>query len=391
MRILYWFRKDLRLDDNTGLDAAARDARGDVVPFYTSEPDILSRPDMAPIRVRFVLESLADLATAVERCGSHLALSHGNAAETVVQAARAVQADAVYWNDEYEPQLMRRDEAVQRALSAEGVVVRRFHDRLLVPPGAVATKDGTPFRRACEALPLSEPLSRVRRFSPHDLPRRSIASLERLGFATGQAPWPGGAAAAKQRLVKFLTHGLQHYADQRDCPEYPITARLSADLKFGNISPRSVTSAVLAAAREVVAFLPSAEKFISELRWRDFYTHVLYHFPHVETGAFRRACEAIRWQGDHEHLAAWQAGRTGYPLVDAGIRRHRVHAQSRENGRRLVPDQGSAPRLAARRAPFHASARGWRPREQQRGLAVGRLDRHRRAALLPDLQPGAAG
>jgi len=326
MRVLFWFRKDLRLDDNTGLAEAARDARGDVVPFYASEPEILSRPDMAATRVRFVLESLADLAVAIESCGSHLALSHGSATETVVRAARAAQADAVYWNDEYEPQLVRRDDAVESALRREGVAVRRFHDRLLVPPGAVATRDGkpfvvyTPFRRACEALPRSGPLPRVSRFAAHELPRPALASLERLGLSTGQAPWPGGAAAARRRLKRFLLRGLARYEAGRDHPAEPATARLSADLKFGTLSPRTVASAVLAAAREDGRLRPCAEKLITELRWRDFYAHVLNHHPHVESGAFRRKYDAIRWRGNPGHLAAWQAGRTGYPLVDAGMR-----------------------------------------------------------------------
>jgi deoxyribodipyrimidine photo-lyase len=326
MRILFWFRKDLRLDDNTGLAEAARDAGGNVVPFYASEPEILSRPDMAPTRVNFVLDSLADLAAAVAGRGSHLALDHGRATDTVVAAARAVRADAVYWNEEYEPQLARRDDAVERALRREGTAVRRFHDRLLVPPGAVATKGGrpfvvyTPFRRACEALPLSEPLPRVTRFAEHELPRRPIASLERLGFATGQVPWPGGESAARKRLQVFLSRALPRYQDERDHPAVPATARLSADLKFGTLSPRTVTSAVLAAAREDMRLRPSAEKLVSELRWRDFYAHVLHHHPHVERGAFRARYDAIRWRGNPRHLAAWQAGRTGYPLVDAGMR-----------------------------------------------------------------------
>src|SRR4051812_34642467 len=109
MRILFWFRKDLRLEDNTGLHEAARDAEGDVVPFYASEPAILGREDIAATRVRFVLDSLASLGRAVEAKGSRLALAHGDATETVVRAARTVHADAVYWNDEYEPSLLERD------------------------------------------------------------------------------------------------------------------------------------------------------------------------------------------------------------------------------------------------------------------------------------------
>ena len=102
MRILHWFRKDLRLDDNTALSEALRDSGGDVVPFYMSEPAILGRPDMAAARVRFVLESLASLSESIEAAGSSLALRHGDAVEGVLRAARASGAGAVYWNDEYE-------------------------------------------------------------------------------------------------------------------------------------------------------------------------------------------------------------------------------------------------------------------------------------------------
>ena len=143
-RILHWFRKDLRLDDNTALAEAVRDAAGDVVPFYASEPWLLERLDIAPARVRFALDSLADLAAAVARAGSTLALDHGEPVETVVRAARAAGADRVYWNDEYEPALRVRDAAVEGALRESGIAVRRFHDRTLVPPDAVRTGAGTP-------------------------------------------------------------------------------------------------------------------------------------------------------------------------------------------------------------------------------------------------------
>ena len=143
MRILHWFRKDLRLDDNTALSEAAHD--GDVIPFYTSEPALLGRPDMAATRVRFALDALAALDAAIRAHGSALALAHGDAAATVVAAARAAQADAVYWNDEYEPSLRVRDDAVEAALRAAGVRVKRFHDRLIVAPGAALTQQGGPF------------------------------------------------------------------------------------------------------------------------------------------------------------------------------------------------------------------------------------------------------
>jgi deoxyribodipyrimidine photo-lyase len=333
VKILHWFRKDLRLDDNSALAEAARDADGGVVPFYVSEPTSLSRPDIAPARVRFVLESLAALDEALRVRGSSLARAHGEAAACVLAAARASGADAVYWNDEYEPALRSRDAEVERALTGAGVRVKRFHDRLLVPPGAVATRTGgtytvfTPFRRACEALPVSTPHPAPARFAAHALPVPRWASLKRLGFAPpASAPWPAGEAAARTRLRAFVdgedeaAPGLADYAAGRDRPALRATSRLSADLKFGTIGIRRVLAEVRTAAADDAPLRAQADKFESELRWRDFYAHVLWHFPHVERGAFRRAYDALSWPGDPAHLEAWRQGRTGYPIVDAGMR-----------------------------------------------------------------------
>ena len=327
MRALLWFRKDLRLDDHTALIAALRDADGDVVPFYASDPSILGRDDIAATRVRFVLESLADLASAIERAGSRLVLDHGPAAETVVRAARAAGADRVYWNDEYEPALRARDAAVESALAAAGIAARRFDDRQLVPPDAVETKTGrpfvvfTPFAKACEAHPAPEPNATVTRLAAHDLPTRPIATLEALGFAPEQDRWPGGAGAAEKRLESFVEQGLRDYPTARDrLDAEDATSRLSADLKFGTLSPRRVVARLREAVRADKALRDGAIAYVRQLRWRDFYAHVLFHFPHVETGAFRPEYDAIRWEGRDEHFAAWSEGKTGFPIVDAGMR-----------------------------------------------------------------------
>jgi len=334
MRILHWFRKDLRLDDNAALSAAASDADHDVVPFYASDPAWFTRADIAATRVRFVLGALAELSAAIAARGSRLALAHGDPAELLPSAARAANADAVYWNEEYEPALRERDDRVERALHSAGVKTKRFHDRLLVPPGFVMNGTGspytiyTPFRNACEALPLAEPFARVERLAPHALPSPRLATLERLGFAEpASAPWPAGESHAHRRLQRFLCGtgaepgaGLARYATDRDLPAVPATSQLSADLKFGTLGIRRVAHAAFAAAADDERLREHAAKFVQELRWRDFFAHVLWHFPHVEHGAFRREFDAMRWQGTDDEFAAWCEGRTGFPIVDAGMR-----------------------------------------------------------------------
>jgi len=334
MRILHWFRKDLRLDDNPALSAAAHDAGDDVVPFYASDPAWFARADIAATRVRFVLGALAELSAAIAARGSRLALAHGDPVEVLPRAARAANADAVYWNDEYEPALRERDDRVERALEAAGVKTKRFHDRLLVPPGFVMNGTGnpytiyTPFRNACEALPTPEPHARVERLASHALPSPRLATFERLGFTEpASAPWPAGESHAHRRLQRFLGGtgpepgaGLARYATDRDFPAVPATSQLSADLKFGTIGIRRVAHGVLGAAAGDERLRDHAAKFIEELRWRDFFAHVLWHFPHVEHGAFRREFDALRWGGTDDQFAAWCEGRTGFPIVDAGMR-----------------------------------------------------------------------
>jgi deoxyribodipyrimidine photo-lyase len=178
------------------------------------------------------------------------------------------------------------------------------------------------------ALPFAEPHARVVAFGAHALSSPRLATLERLGFAKpDSAPWPAGEGAAHERLQRFLGRtgresgaGFARYASDRDVPSAAATSRLSADLKFGTLGIRRLAHDVLAAATGDARHAPSASKFVQELRWRDFYAHVLWHFPHVERSAFRPEYDALRWRSSDAEFAAWCAGRTGYPIVDAGMR-----------------------------------------------------------------------
>lgn len=343
MRVLFWFRKDLRLDDNTGLHEAAGDAAGDVVPFYASDPAILDDPETARARIGFALDSLADLAGAIEKAGSRLILDHGRPEVVVPEAARRVRADAVYWNNLDEPATRASDRAVERALAAAGVVAKRFDDRLLVPPGTVTNAEGRPyvvftaFRAACERLPLPRPLPAVTRLANHRVAGRTLASRETLGLPPGPSAWPGGARAARRRLERFVAERLERYAVDRERPAIDGGSRLSADLEFGTISARTAAAAVAAARTGIGrAAADPAVKFIEELRWRDFFAHILFHFPAVERGAFRAGYRDLAWQGDSRHFEAWSQGRTGYPMVDAGMRQLQAESFIHNRARMIV-------------------------------------------------------
>ncbi len=333
MRVIHWFRKDLRIEDNTALNQARSLARDGIIPVYLSEPTVLGRPDMAPVRTRFVLDSLAELGDTIEKGGGALILRHGDAVEEMLRVVRETGAEAVTWNAEYEPALMKRDEAVRSALEEAGVTVRVCADRFLVAPGTVHTQQGdpytvfTPFRKRCEAEPIPVPLPAVRTFLKPRAASRRLATLDDLGTATSVPPWPAGARAARKSLDRFLDGVLFDYGEGRNRPDIEGTSRLSHHLRFGTLSPRQAAHAAMAALEDsglrggaAGQARKSVESFVSELRWRDFFGHVLYHFPHVEKGSFRKEYDRIRWVNDAESFDAWCGGATGFPIVDAGMR-----------------------------------------------------------------------
>lgn len=335
MRILHWFRKDLRLDDNPALHAAARETTGNVVAAYISEPDMLGRLDHAAVRFQFVLDSLAALGTEVAAAGGALILRHGEAAATLVALAREVGADAVSWNAEYEPELLARDEAVRAVLDAAGIGVRVHHNRFLIEPGTVRTGAGgpytvfTPFRKTCEKLAVPRTVPRVVRLAMARVPVRRLATLADLGHNLEVPPWPAGRAAAEAALDRFVDERIHDYAEGRDRLADAGTSQLSHHLRFGTLSAREAYHAAVAAISRAPrgaarpgakSAVESAEQFIAELRWRDFYGQVLFHFPHVVGGCFKRDYDRLRWVNDEASFAAWCEGRTGYPIVDAGMR-----------------------------------------------------------------------
>jgi deoxyribodipyrimidine photo-lyase len=194
----------------------------------------------------------------------------------------------------------------------------------------------TPFRRACEVLPVPPPLPAVTRLAAHDLPDRRLATLDRLGFACSLPPWPGGAVAARGRLDRFVRNALRGYGVHRDRLDLDGTSNLSADLKFGTLSPRTVVAAVTRAGAEDRSLKDDVGKYVSEVRWRDFYAHVLHHWPHVEHGAYRREYDRVVWHGDAAHFDPWCAGRTGYPVVDAAMRQLLATGRMHNRARMIV-------------------------------------------------------
>lgn len=351
MRIaLHWFRRDLRLADNTALHAAGRRAEL-VVPLFVLDDRLLRAADMGAPRVAFLLDSLHALARDLDAAGAPLILRRGDPAAEVVAVARAVGAEAIFVDDDYAPYGRRRDAAVRAAAEAAGIEFHGHADLVLVEPHACVKDDGspytvfTPFARRWRAVEKRPPLPAPKlRPLPADLVRRAAgiplpSGPQALGLTLDATIEPGGAAQAQRRLDDFVRDHVLEYRSTRDVPALDATSHLSAHLKFGTISPRTVYARVAEAiggaalaqldpqkpGRALDAAtsrrLAEAGTFLNELCWRDFYQAILFHFPRVATGAFQDGFRGFTWpESDQRLVVAWRDGRTGFPIVDAAMR-----------------------------------------------------------------------
>lgn len=328
---LVWLRDDLRLDDNPALEAARASGRPLLLVFLLDEESPGLRPLGGAARW-WLNHSLKVLAAAIEGKGGQLLLRRGAALAALTRLARDVNAQAVYWNRRYGAAEIAVDTAVKSTLVAAGVAVESFGGNLLHEPWTVATQSGGPFRvftpfyrRARMQAPRTPSQTRLPwRFAPgpkgENLERWALEP-SRPDWAGGlRATWTPGEAGARDALTRFLDGGIAGYADERDRPDRPSTSRLSPHLRFGEISPHRILAAVQHAEADGRAVPRDAEKFVSELYWREFSYHLLFHYPDIGTANFNDRFDAFAWQNAPALLRAWQRGMTGYPIVDAGMR-----------------------------------------------------------------------
>ena len=328
---IVWLRRDLRLADNPALSAAlgAHDA---VLPVYVHAPDEEAPWQPGAASRWWLHHSLAALDADLNRRGAFLHLAEGNSLDTLRRLAAASGAHAVYWNRLYDPATVARDATVKQALRADGLEARSFKAALLHEPWELVSGSGTPYRvftpywrNARARLEVRPPLPAPRRIATPSF--ESGLALGRLGLLPQiawdvglAAAWRPGEAAAAQRLQKFCTDGVAGYADERDIPSHDGTSRLSPYLHFGEISPMQVAWALLDAAREG-ASAGGAESCLRELGWREFSQYLIHHAPHSAENDLNPRFETFEWADPAPAmLARWQHGRTGIPIIDAGMR-----------------------------------------------------------------------
>ncbi|HOX82292.1 MAG TPA: deoxyribodipyrimidine photo-lyase [Chryseolinea sp.] len=304
---LFWFRRDLRLHDNAGLYAALKENKN-VIPVFIFDTVILDKLEYQyDRRVEFIHQSLHILKTQLEELGSTLLVLHGDP----IDLYSKLNPKAVYTNHDYEPYAIRRDESIQKNLEKRNIVFKSYKDQVIFEKDEVVKDDGkpytifTPYSRKWKAkltsfflssYPTEKYFHRFLKTKPLPIP-----TLEEIGFKSSDIEFP-------ERKIK--TSIIEKYDTQRNFPAVKGTTQLSIHLRFGTVSIRKLAQVAL----------KKNEVWLNELIWRDFYHMILWHFPQVETKAFKPAYDKIIWRNNENEFQAWCEGKTGYPLVDAGMR-----------------------------------------------------------------------
>jgi deoxyribodipyrimidine photo-lyase len=327
--VIVLFRHDLRLADNGALHAAA-DAGKPIVAAFVRDDEAPGGRPIGGARRWWLHHSLEALSAGLGSMGVSLILRQGDMQSIVASLIDETGADMVLWNRRYDPHGMRSDTAMKSMLTGSGVACASFQGHLLHEPWRVNTGAGgpfkvyTPFWRAliAEGEP-REPLPAPGKLHAY----RDAVTTERLAdwgllptapdWAGGlRAEWTPGEAGARRRLSEFLDGAVTGYSDARDMPGLRGTSRLSPHLAHGEITPFQIWSAV----RRANGPGRDSEKFLKEVAWREFAWHLLFHNPDLATANYNKAFDAFAWAPDAANLTLWQRGKTGYPLVDAGMR-----------------------------------------------------------------------
>ena len=321
--IIVWFRQDLRLNDNPALQSALN-GKNAVTPVFIDDNDCGRQPGIMGRWWRD--KSLAQLNDALKSRGSRLVFRKGRAQEVLPTLAKQVGATAVYWNRQYEADIVARDTAIKRTLKEGGIDAESFNGSLLFEPWEVTSKSTggpfkvfTPFWSACCALGLKRGLWNVpdKITAPAQWPQSdALPATAPLDHMDSLDIWQPGEDGARDALALFLAQNIAGYAERRNLPAEPATSRLSPHLRWGEISPARIVAETEATNIKT----DDGTKFLSELGWREFSYQLLYHNPELAETCLQNKFEAFPWRNDADAFEAWKHGETGYPIVDAGMR-----------------------------------------------------------------------
>jgi deoxyribodipyrimidine photo-lyase len=308
---IFWFRRDLRLQDNAGLYHALKDGKP-VLPIFIFDRNILDElEDKSDRRVEFIHLVLQDIQKQLLKIGSTLDVRYGTPVEVYKELLSEYHIGKVFTNHDYEPYAKQRDGEIEKLLKANGAAFQTYKDQVILEKDEVLKDDGkpytifTPYSRKWKAVLTEFHLKAYpnKKYFSHfyKQPEKELISLKEMGFEAAGQSFP--EKEWKGQIIR-------NYKEQRDIPSIQGTTRLSVHLRFGTISIREL-------ADEAGGL---NETYLNELIWRDFYHMILWHFPNVVGNAFKPEYDKIKWRNNEKEFDAWCNGQTGYPIVDAGMR-----------------------------------------------------------------------
>ncbi|MFZ4699088.1 MAG: cryptochrome/photolyase family protein [Candidatus Methylumidiphilus sp.] len=329
---ILWFRRDLRLADNTAL-CKAMQTPGRVVPLFIHAPDEAGAWALGAASRWWLHHSLVALDESLRRLGSRLVIRQGDSLTVLRQAILEAGAGQVCWNRLYEPSTMARDKSIKQSLREDGLLAESFNSALMYEPWEVKRPKGepykvfTPYWKSLKNLGLDHAISPAPSILPpvpssmKSLALESLDLLPKIAWDGGlRENWQPGEEGALSRLDEFVDTAIGGYSTERDRPDHAGTSRLAPHLHFGEIGPRQIAWEIRNRL-ELTSEQSGSDSYIRELGWREFAHHLLFHFSHTPENPMDSRFEHFAWnEPDAESLQAWQRGRTGIPLVDAGMR-----------------------------------------------------------------------
>ena len=301
---IFWYRRDLRLEDNTGLFKALNENEN-ILPIFIFDDSILDELPEDDARVNFIYESLSKINKQLNNHNASLQILKGQIDDVWEKLVTTYDIQKVYSNKDYEPYAIKRDQKIKEFLNSKGIEMKTFKDQVIFEEDEIVKADGkpytvfTPYKRKWLEKFTKVNLNLIANFDNFFKKTIDFPSLNQLGLKNSSL-----------KVKKYSLKNVSTYSETRNFPNLDSTSYLSPHLRFGTISVRQI----------ITELKNKSETFLSELIWREFFMQIIFHFPHVVTKNFRPKYDGIQWVNNKEDYDNWCQGKTGYPLVDAGMR-----------------------------------------------------------------------
>lgn len=301
---IFWYRRDLRLEDNTGLFKALNENEN-ILPIFIFDDSILDELPEDDARVNFIYESLSKINKQLNNHNASLQILKGQIDDVWEKLVTTYDIQKVYLNKDYEPYAIKRDQKIKEFLNSKGIEMKTFKDQVIFEEDEIVKADGkpytvfTPYKRKWLEKFTKVNLNLIANFDNFYKKIIDFPSLNQLGLKNSSL-----------KVKKYSLKNVSTYSETRNFPNLDSTSYLSPHLRFGTISVRQI----------ITELKNKSETFLSELIWREFFMQIIFHFPHVVTKNFRPKYDGIQWVNNKEDYDNWCQGKTGYPLVDAGMR-----------------------------------------------------------------------